>query len=389
IDFKIFEYDYDGRSVVLFRVNAVCNTPVKFSGEAYIRIGEHKRSLKECPGKERKIWTKTPPHPFGEGISAAHQHGDDVLNKIDYPAFFDLLKIPLPDNRAGILRKLEEEKVISSDESASFSISNLGAILFTKDLGLFPALERKVIRVVVYQDESRLHAEREQAVSKGYAVGFKDIIDRIYDLTPGREVIDAALRVDQNMYPKVAIREFIANALIHQDFSISGMGPMIEIFPTRMEITNPGTPLVNTERFIDHAPRSRNESIAALMRRMNMCEERGSGVDRALYSIEMAQLPAPEFHGEPGYTRVTLFTHREFKAMTRADRVRACYQHASLRWVCRDFMSNATLRERFDIKDGNYPMVSKVIKDALVAGVIKPADPENKSTKKKYIPWWG
>ncbi|MDD2236348.1 MAG: ATP-binding protein, partial [Kiritimatiellae bacterium] len=86
IDFKIFEYDYDGRSVVLFRVDAVCNTPVKFSGEAYIRIGEHKRSLKECPGKERKIWTKTPPQPFGEGIFAAHQHGDDVLNKIDYPA---------------------------------------------------------------------------------------------------------------------------------------------------------------------------------------------------------------------------------------------------------------------------------------------------------------
>jgi predicted HTH transcriptional regulator len=203
------------------------------------------------------------------------------------------------------------------------------------------------------------------------------------------EEIEEALRVEQKMYPKVAIREFVANALIYQDFSIEGAGPMIEVFRSRLEVTNPGQALVETDRFIDHAPRSRNEILASLMRRMNICEERGSGVDRALNAIEVCQLPAPEFQSESQFTRITLFSCRDFKDMSRLGRTRACYQHAVLRWLCRDFMTNATLRERLGIKDKNYPMVSKVIKDTLEMGLIKPSDPESKFTKKKYIPWWG
>jgi len=191
------------------------------------------------------------------------------------------------------------------------------------------------------------------------------------------------------MYPKVAIREFVANAIIHQDFSITGAGPMVEVFATRMEITNPGKPLVEPDRFIDHSPISRNETLASLMRRMKICEEWGSGVDRAVHSIELFQLPAPEFIAENLYTRIILFSYREFKDMGRVDRVRACFQHCVLRWLARDFMTNATLRERLGIEERNYPMVSKVIKDTLEAGLIKPADPANKSTKKKYIPRWG
>jgi ATP-dependent DNA helicase RecG len=388
IDFKIFEYDYDGRHVVLFRIDAVYNTPVEFSGQAYIRVGEQKRNLKDYSEKERKIWQKAPLTPFENGIAAVNQTADNVFDKIDYPAFFDLLKMPLPDNRTGILSKLEEEKVISHGDSG-FNISNQGAILFAKNLNAFPSLARKAVRIIVYKDDSRLNAEREQPGTKGYAVGFAGLIDWIHDKTPANELIQEALRVDQKMYPKVAIRELVANALIHQDFSVSGTDPTVEIFPSRIEITNPGSPLVSPDRFIDHAPRSRNESMAAVMRRMNICEERGSGVDRALSAVEIAQLPAPEFQGEAGYTRVTLFAHREFKDMSRVDRVRACYQHCCLRWVSKEFMTNTTLRDRMGVDSKNYSMISRLIRDALDENLIKPADPENKSTKKKYIPWWG
>lgn len=388
VDFRIFEYDYDGKPVVLLRVDATSNTPVKFSGEAFIRIGEHKHKLKKFQEKERKIWKKTPPSPFEEGTALSNQSVDDVLKKIDYPALFDLLDIPLPDNRSGILDKLTEEDVICPDDDG-FSISNLGGILFAKDLNLFPSLKRKVVRVVIYSADTRISAQKELSGTKGYAVGFTGLIDYIHDQLPANELIEDALRVEQKMYPKVSIREFVANAIIHQDFSVTGTGPMVEIFDTRLEITNPGQPLVDTDRFIDHAPRSRNEMLAALMRRMNICEERGSGVDRALSSIEISQLPAPEFRGEPDFTRITLFAPRAFKDMSRTDRVRACYQHCCLCWVVRDFMTNASLRERLGIATKNYSMVSRVIRDALDENVIKAANPESKSTKKKYIPVWG
>jgi len=388
IDFHIFEYNYDGKNLVIFRVEATQNTPVKFLGESFIRLGEHKHKLKNHPAKERKIWNKIPPTVFEKGISLFSQSADEVFKKIDYPSFFDLMKIPLPENRDGILSKLIEEGIIHSDNT-KFNISNLGGILFAKDLNLFPSLKRKTIRVVIYSDDTRINAQKEQEEIKGYAVGFKNLVDLIHDQLPANELIEGALRIEQKMYPKVTIREFVANAIIHQDFSIKGMGPMVEIFKTRIEITNPGKSLVNTDRFIDHSPKSRNEVLASLMRRMNICEERGSGVDRALDAIEVSQLPAPEFQSEEQYTRITLFSYRDFKNMNRTDRIRACYQHSCLRWMSRNFMSNATLRERLGVDSKNYSMISRIIRDTIDQKFIKSADSDNKSNKKKYIPWWG
>jgi len=99
-----------------------------------------------------------------------------LLKKLDYPAFFDLLNLPLPENRAGILEKLAEENVIVSTIDG-YSITNLGAILFAKDLRDFTALERKIVRVVVFRDDTKLHPVKEMPGAKGYAVGFESLID--------------------------------------------------------------------------------------------------------------------------------------------------------------------------------------------------------------------
>lgn len=138
------------------------------------------------------------------------------------------------------------------------------------------------------------------------------------------------------MYPDLAVRELVANALIHQDFSITGMGPTVEVFADRMEITNPGVPLVSTARFLDSPPRSRNESLASFMRLVGICEERVSGVDKVVFETEFYQLPAPRFETEGHATRVMLFAHRALKDMDRNDRIHACYMHACLRCVEQD-----------------------------------------------------
>ena len=71
------------------------------------------------------------------------------------------------------------------------------------------------------------------------AVGFEGLVDYIKAQTPGNEVIKRAIRTTLPVYPEIAVRELVANAIIHQDFSITGAGPMIEIFSDRLEITNP------------------------------------------------------------------------------------------------------------------------------------------------------
>lgn len=123
-----------------------------------------------------------------------------------------------------------------------------------------------------------------------------------------------------SVYPSAAVRELVANALIHQDFSITGTGPFVEIFDDRVEISNPGRPLVEPLRFVDSPPRSRNERLADIMRRAGICEERGSGWDKIGFQVEVYQLPAPLVEVTPEHTRVTLYGHRELNDMDRADR---------------------------------------------------------------------
>jgi ATP-dependent DNA helicase RecG len=129
----------------------------------------------------------------------------------------------------------------------------------------FKELKRKAVRVIVYKETSRINALKEQEGSKDYAIGLEGLIKYIMDQFPTNEIIEKAIRQQVKMYPEKAIREFVANALIHQDLSITGSGVMIEIFPDRIEITNPGVPLVDTNRFIDAAPKSRNETLRLIL----------------------------------------------------------------------------------------------------------------------------
>lgn len=67
------------------------------------------------------------------------------------------------------------------------------------------------------------------------------------------------------------------------------------------------------------------------MRRLHICEEQGSGIDRAISSVEQFQLPAPDFRVKELRTSVVLFAHRDFEDMDRSDRIQACYQHCCRR----------------------------------------------------------
>jgi len=371
-------------------------------------IADIQASSKECEWVEMKE-NNAKPEEIGEYVSALANgaacmgqskgyenklaltgiSADEVLKVIDYPAVFRLLQIPLPENKSGILEKLAEEKIISG-RGASYDVTNLGAILFASDLKHFSMLSRKAVRVIFYKDNSRIHAIKEQVDEKGYAVGFKNLVDYINSHLPVSEKIGVAVRVDTPMYPPIAIREFVANALIHQDFSIGGTSPMIEIFRTRIEITNPGEPLIDTLRFIDHSPRSRNEQLASMMRRMDFCEERGSGVDRAIEQCELYQLPAPDFTKADDFTRVTMFAPKTMRQMNREDKIRACYQHCCLQYVIGEKMTNETLRKRLDISQENYSIASRIIADTVNAGYIKKYNEESASRKyAEYIPIWG
>jgi len=388
IDFKFYEIKIDDCWVVLLEIAPANINPVMFSGVDYIRLGSYKKKLKELPEKERELWRVFDRVPFEKQIAVDNINDSDVLGYLEYTKYFELLHLPLPENRQAILESLLNDDLIKKTQNGKYAISNLGAILFAKDLTQFNSLKRKAIRVIQYKDNTKIQTIKEREGNKGYAVGFEGLIEYINTILPSNEIINQAFRENIRMYPELSIREIVANAIIHQDFSQTGNSVMIEIYSNRFEVTNPGEPLVDTDRFLDSPPKSRNEILASFMRRINICEERGSGVDKIVSQTELYQLPAPIFRATNGYTVSILFAHKELKDMNRLDRVRACYLHCCLKYIQNDFMTNSTLRERFGIEVKNRSMVSKIINDTLSEEKIVLFDTTVGTKSREYIPKW-
>lgn len=389
IDFKIVELDVEEKHVVIFIIDPAFNRPVTFKNTAFIRVGSYKKKFIDHPDKERKIWSKFHQTSFEEDIAKSGCSSEDVLQLLDHQKYFQLFNINLPVNKLTILDKFSEENFITKNSNGAYQINNLGAILFANRLSDFRSLKRKTLRVIIYKNNDRLNTVKEWQLDKGYATGFEQSIEYIADQLPQNEVIEKAIRRQVKMYPDLAIRELVANLLIHQEFQLTGTGPMVEIFKNRVELTNPGQPLINTLRFIDHNPRSRNEQLASFFRRVDFCEERGSGIDKVISAVESFQLPAPNFIAGDDYLRVIIYGHQLFQRMAKKDKIRACYQHCCLKYVNGEPASNKSLRDRFEVLERNYSIVSRLIAEAIEDGLIKASDPENKSRKHaSYIPFW-
>ncbi len=390
VDFKIDELEMEGKPVIVFTVPAANHTPVRFKETEFIRVGSYKKKLKDHPEKERSLWASFQQRNFENDLALENISANQAIGLLDYPAYFHLMQQPLPANRDGILSRFIDEKFIVAQSDGDFSITNFGAILFARDLNRFGRLARKAVRIIFYRGKGRIEAIREMPGSSGYAIIFNQAVQYINDHLPVHEELqEGAYQREVRMYPEIALRELLANMLIHQDFSIRGAGAAVEIFDDRIEFINPGVPLIDPHRFIDTPPRSRNETLAGFMRRLNLCEERGTGIDKIILAAEAAQLPPPEFLAKDDNTIAILFAKKPFAEMTRPERLRACYQHACVLYEHRERMTNASLRERFNIAEKNYSMVSRVISDSIKAGLIEVFDPKGSSKRNiSYIPRW-
>ena len=202
-------------------------------------------------------------------------------------------------------------------------------------------------------------------------------------------MIRDALRVSRPIYPVVSLRELLANSLIHQSLNREAGYVLVEIFSDRISFTNPGRllPSIKIDQLINAHPQSRNELLARNMRLLGFCEERGSGIDRAIFNVEFYGLPAIEFLQLDDAFKATIFSPKNYKLMSIEERVRACYQHACLMHVTGKKMTRATLTKRLNIP---YEVAaSRLIKETITEGLIKLGSQRNKAKKLSfYVPYW-
>lgn len=374
----------EGRVLVFHIPSRPRGTAWHLDGKYLMRAGEALVPMSE--DQLRRIFAEGEPD-WLEEHAVTGADAQQVVELLDVQTFFELLKLPYPTDRSGVIDRLQRERLVDY-QGGSYAVRRLGALLLARRLEDFPELARKAPRVVVYSGNSKLETRLDQTGSKGYAVGFQGLVQFVMGQLPQNEVIEDALRKAVKLVPEVVVRELTANALIHQDFAVGGASVMIEVYANRVEFSNPGEPIVPVERFID-GYQSRNERLADLMRRFGICEEKSSGIDRVIQAAEVYQLPAPDFRAAHRRTVVTLYGPKPFEEMDRNDRVRACYQHCALKWVMAEKMTNQSLRERFRLGEDKAAIASQVIAAATEAGLIKPDETVGKSRKfARYVPFW-
>ena len=381
--------DFDGHSLLFIYVPEQKDEPVHLRGNdpytAYHRSAG--QTVKMSRNQVKALIATSQGITFEQKIAQYNLTKDDILKLLDYKALFRLLDKQIPHSEDTIIERLTQYHLCER-KGENWAITNLGAILFAADLQKFPSMAGHEVIVRKYIGENNRQQEFEQHGAYGYAVGFEGLVDFVMNITSTEDI--KVKRESIPTYPRIAIREFIANALVHQDFGITGMPVTIEIFSNRISITNAGAPLNDINRLIDLPPQSRNEQLAQMMFTLGICERRGSGIDRAIAAIEEMLLPPVKFTKSEHHTRIFMFPQKSYKEMSKQEKILACYQHACLRYEDGGTINNQSVRERFKLPKNNTSVVSRIISETQAAGFIKPADIETASKKyMTYIPYYG
>ena len=378
------EIDIEGKHVEMLIIEPGYIQPVSFQKMEYIRVATSLKPLADYVQRQRALWAITSSYSFEEATIAAHMSADDIFEHFAIKKFLELLGFE-GRGRSNMLTNLEDRNLIRDNKQGGFEIFALLAMCCARNLNDFPLMRNRGVRVITYKGNDKYDSESDDEGRRGYIIGFESLLTHILDRIPSAEEMQHGRRVRVFDIPQDAIREFLANSLVHQDFTQPGR-PLIEIYKDRVRFINPGVPLIEIDRFIDAPPTARNQNFVQLMRHSGYCEDRGSGVDRAVREIELAALPPPLFSTVEHSTTVSAYVRKHFADMTPDDRVRACFQHAQLLHEKNQVLTNSSLRARFGLKETQMSQVSNVIRDCVASGKIKPMVEGQAPKSARYIP---
>lgn len=366
------------------------NQPLKFMGIDYIRVGTSNQKLNLFPEKERRIWESFESSKFELAFAKTGLTFKQLFNYLDLDFYVKHINENL-NNDTALKQSLIDNNIVSRVGENLFNITNLGAYTLAKNLQDFAVLQDRSIFITRYQGNMKLaNASYNEVEKAGIIVSFDKILKDIMDHIPYVENYDNGIRKDIYKFPIIAVRELLANALVHQDFTISGMRPMVEIFDNRLVISNPGIPLIEPLRFLDVPPRSRNPELANILSKFHITESRGTGIDKVVYSLEQAHLPAVEILSKgTTATQVTIREKKAFSDLSVTEKNESIYWDASLKYVNDMKISNSSIRKTFNLSDKEASQVSKAITSSLEAHLIKPYDKNASKRYMEYIPYWG
>ena len=108
--------------------------------------------------------------------------------------------------------------------------------------------------------------------------------------------------------PELAIRETLANALVHRDYSTYRSRVQVDVYADRIEFANPGRSLVPLDKLQEAHPQTRNPLLMSYLRDLQITEHRGRGIKTIINSLKEVGLAEPLFEHKHDWFVTTLYS---------------------------------------------------------------------------------
>lgn len=381
-----YELEIDGKHVLVLEISAASYSPTQFRGVAYCRVDSYTKPIKDFPVSEKRLFETLNENTAEKRICLRGIDSNQVGRLLDLDAYFRQLNRIPPQDLAEKIHYFLREGFLVASYSDTYDVTYLGALLYARDLMEFETLEAKAVRVVYYEGNSRLQTKGRDIFAEGYALCFDKINETLLSHLANPDTFHNGIRQDNYSVPAIAVREALANALMHQDL-LSGYGPLVEVFDNRVEWSNSGELHVEVNRIIDMVPAAENPKMALFLRRINIGDTSGSGVDKICLSLEREKAACPCFETSPTDTRLVIFRNKHFADMDQEEKIRAVYYHVVLKHIEREEATNASIRDRFGLGEEAIYVVTRLLSQTVAKGLIKKKETSGKRDT-AYLPYW-
>jgi len=174
IQIKHNTIDYNGNALLFVYIPEQTEKPVYLRGktinDSYYRSAG--QTVKISPPEVKKLIVKSQGILFHEQYAMTGVSADDIVRLLDYNSYFQLTGRNFPESKSVILDALANEEFIEK-QGDYWHITNLGALLFARDLTKFKGLQFKTLRIIMYTGKGRIDAHPEVHFKEGYACGFE------------------------------------------------------------------------------------------------------------------------------------------------------------------------------------------------------------------------
>jgi ATP-dependent DNA helicase RecG len=201
---------------------------------------------------------------------------------------------------AGITSNLDVESLlinlgVAEKLDGKLRMNNAGVLFFTESIQLL--CEQATITCGVFDGTERIQVLNRKDYTMDMVSNINSTLHFIkQELRVKYEMTGTASRREIYEIPLDAFREAVINAIMHRDYFLFGSHVTVDIFDDRIEIGNPGgLPKGLKEEEFGNKSVRRNPLIAALLHRINLVENMGTGIGKIKTLLQKANAPEPRF----------------------------------------------------------------------------------------------